>query len=231
MATEGSEVRAKVWDAPLRAVHWLVVVAVGLSWITAEYRVMDWHRRSGYVLLAVLLFRLYWGFAGSSTARFAAFLRGPAAVGAYVARLRERAGAPSVGHNPLGGWSVVAMLGVLFAMPLLGLFAVDVDGVESGPLSWLVSFKLGRLAADWHEDVFAILQALAVLHLAAILYYALWKRQNLVAPMLTGYRRLSREAAAQIRLAANWRALPGLLAAIAIVVAVALYSQSIARLF
>lgn len=231
MATAGNEVRAKVWDAPVRAFHWLIVAAVGLCWVTAENRVMDWHRRGGYVVLALVLFRLYWGFAGSSTARFADFVRGPATVRAYLGRLRERASAPSVGHNPIGGWSVVALVAVLLAMPLLGLFAVDIDGVESGPLSWLVSFKLGRRAAHWHEDVFAILQALVVLHVAAVLYYAVWKKQDLVMPMITGYRRLSREAAAGIRLAASWRALPGLLVATAIVVAVALYSQSLARLF
>ena len=171
---------------------------------------MDWHRRGGYVVLAMVLFRLYWGFAGSSTARFSAFLRGPAAVRDYLGTLRERATAPAVGHNPLGGWSVIVMIAALLAMPLLGLFAVDTDGVESGPLSWLVSFKLGRRAAHWHEDVFSILQVLVALHVAAILYYAFWKKQDLVAPMVTGYRRLSRDAAAGIRLVATWRALPGL---------------------
>jgi len=231
MSMAGDLQRVKVWDAPVRAFHWLVVLAVGACWYTAENRVMDWHRRGGYVVLALVLFRLYWGFAGSSTARFSGFLRGPAAVRDYLGKLRERSTAPVVGHNPLGGWSVLVMIAVLLAMPLLGLFAVDTDGVESGPLSWLVSFKLGRRAAHWHEDVFAILQALVALHVAAILYYALWKKQDLVAPMVTGYRRLSREAAAGIRLVASWRALPGLLVATAIVVVVALYSQAVARLF
>lgn len=231
MPTASDPQRVKVWDAPVRAFHWLIVVAVGACWFTAENRVMDWHRRGGYVVLALVLFRLYWGFAGSSTARFSGFLRGPAAIRDYLGKLLARTTAPVVGHNPLGGWSVVVMLAVLLAMPLLGLFAVDTDGVESGPLSWLVSFKLGRRAAHWHEDVFAILQALVVVHVAAILYYALWKKQDLVLPMVTGYRRLSREAAAGIRLAATWRALPGLLVATAIVVVVALYSQAVARLF
>ncbi len=229
---QGSElVRARVWDTPVRAFHWLVLLAVGLCWYTAENRVMDWHRRGGYVVLALVLFRLYWGFAGSSTARFSEFLRGPSAVREYLGGLRERATAPVVGHNPLGGWSVIALLLALLVMPLLGLFAVDVDGVESGPLSWLLSFKAGRRAAHWHEDAFGVLQALVVLHVAAILYYAFWKKQGLVAPMVTGYRRISREAAAGVRLAAGWRALPGLLIATAIVVIVALYSQKFAALF
>jgi cytochrome b len=231
MPTGSDPLRVKVWDAPVRAFHWLIVLAVGACWFTAENRIMDWHRRGGYVVLALVLFRLYWGFAGSSTARFSGFLRGPAAVRDYLGKLLERSTAPVVGHNALGGWSVILMLAVLLAMPLLGLFAVDTDGVESGPLSWLVSFKLGRRAAHWHEDVFAILQALVAVHVAAIVYYAFWKKQDLVAPMVTGYRRLSREAAAGIRLAASWRALPGLLLATAIVVVVALYSQAVARLF
>jgi len=229
---QGSElVRAKVWDAPVRAFHWLVLLAVGLCWYTAENRVMDWHRRSGYVVLALVLFRLYWGFAGSSTARFAGFLRGPSAVREYLGGLRERGTAPFVGHNPLGGWSVIALMLALIVMPLLGLFAVDIDGVESGPLSWLLSFKAGRRAAHWHEDVFGVLQGLVVLHVAAILYYAFWKKQELIAPMVTGYRRISRDAAAGVRLVAGWRALPGLLVATVIVVVVALYSQKIAALF
>lgn len=231
MQTEGAAVRAKVWDAPVRVVHWLVLVAICVSWFTAENRIMDWHKRSGYLVLGLVIFRIYWGFAGSSTARFAAFLRGPSAVLGYLRQLRDRASAPTVGHNPLGGWSVFALLASLLVMPTLGLFAVDVDGTESGPLSWLVSFKLGRRFAHWHDDVFGILQALVVLHIAAIVFYAVWKKQDLVAPMITGYRSLSREAAAGIRNAAGWRVVPGVLLAFAILLAVVSYSRVIARLF
>jgi cytochrome b len=90
------------------------------------------------------------------------------------------------GHNPLGALSVIALLALLAAQVTLGLFAVDVDGLESGPLSIFVSFDAGRTAADWHEDTFNVLVALVVLHVLAILYYLLAKKQNLTAAMWHG---------------------------------------------
>jgi cytochrome b len=92
------------------------------------------------------------------------------------------------GHNPLGALSVVAILIFLVAQVSLGLFAVDIDGLESGPLSHLVEFETGRLAAEWHELTFRVLQVLVVLHVAAVVFYLVWKRQNLITAMITGRR-------------------------------------------
>jgi cytochrome b len=174
----------RVWDLPTRIVHWLFVVLLPLLWWTAESGRMDWHRYCGYTLFGVLVFRLYWGFAGTSTARFARFVRGPRTIAAYL----RGAWPEEPGHNPLGALSVVALLAMLAAQVTLGLFAVDVDGIESGPLSIFVSFDTGRAAAGWHEDGFDVLLALVVLHVAAVLYYLLARRRNLIGAMVHGAR-------------------------------------------
>lgn len=185
------EPRARVWDAPTRIVHWLLVASVAFSWWSAEAHHLDWHRASGLFVLLLLLFRLIWGFAGSDTARFAKFVRGPAATWRYARTLPGRAAEAAVGHNPLGGWSIVAMLLALIAQVGLGLFAVDEDGLESGPLSDLVSYEAGRQAAHLHHASFDILLVLIGLHVAAILFYALYKRRDLIGPMITGRARLT----------------------------------------
>jgi cytochrome b len=179
-----SRTRVRVWDLPTRLVHWLLAVGIGVSWWTGETGRLEWHRWSGYGLLGLLLFRLYWGFFGSSTARFSRFVRGPRVVLAYL----RGAWQVMPGHNPLGALSVVALLALLATQITLGLFAVDVDGIESGPLSEFVSFDTGRAAADWHGELFDVLLWLIALHIAAILYYGLVKKQNLAGAMLHGAR-------------------------------------------
>ena len=142
--TAGTTRAAPLWDVPVRAFHWLLIALIAFSWWSGENHEMEWHRTSGYAILALVVFRLFWGLAGGRTARFARFVRGPRAVIAYV---RGGAGA-APGHNPLGGWSVVAMLATVAAMVTAGLFAVDVDGLESGPLADYVTFDQGRMAAQ-----------------------------------------------------------------------------------
>jgi cytochrome b len=184
-------VRVRVWDLPTRLVHWLFVAGVGLSWWTAETGRLEWHRWSGYALLGLVLFRVYWGFVGSSTARFGLFVRGPRAVGEYM-RGRWQV---TAGHNPLGALSVVALLLLLLAQIGLGLFAVDVDGIESGPLSEYVSFETGRACAEWHEWVFNALMTVILLHVVAVLFYLFARRQNLIGAMVTGKRDFADEVA------------------------------------
>lgn len=180
----------RVWDPTIRLFHWLLVALMAFSWWSGEQHDMDRHRLSGYAVLALLVFRLFWGLAGPRTARFGQFLRAPGAVAAYAKSLPGRTARPSDGHNPLGGWSVLAMLLVLGVLVVAGLFAVDIDGLESGPLADYVSFDAGRSAAELHEIVFNLILALVALHVAAIGFYLLWKRQNLVRPMITGRREL-----------------------------------------
>jgi cytochrome b len=174
----------RVWDFPTRLFHWSLVALIGFSWWSAEERLMDWHRLSGITVLALVVFRLLWGFIGGSTARFSGFVRSPGRVLAY---LRPGSNAPrTAGHNPLGGYSVVLMLLLLTMQVTTGLFAVDVDGIESGPLSFLVSFDQGRVASEIHEISFTLLQIIVGLHVLAILFYLVVKKLNLVRPMVTG---------------------------------------------
>ena len=175
-------VRVALWDLPTRLVHWALVLLIPFSWWSAEAHHMDWHRSSGYFIIGLLVFRLIWGVVGSSTARFGDFIRGPRTAIAYARGRGER----ELGHNPLGGWSVVAMLLLLVTQVGLGLFAVDTDGLESGPLSHWVSFDTGRSVAELHEINFKLLQALILLHIAAILFYLFVRRDNLIAPMIRG---------------------------------------------
>jgi cytochrome b len=203
----------RVWDLPTRLFHWLLVALFAFSWWTAETERLDWHMLSGYGILALVLFRVYWGFTGSATARFVNFLKGPRAFLAYLARLFERQGTPTVGHNPMGGWSVAAFILLLLLQTGLGLFAIDVDGLNSGPLNILVSFETGRRIAGLHDRVFNLLLIVIGLHLAAMLFYGLYKRENLTAAMITGLKRLPRPAHPAVRFVPSWRAIPGLIGA------------------
>ena len=175
---------------------------------------MDWHAWSGYALLTLIIFRLYWGFFGSSSARFGSFVVGPRAVRAYARDLfRTRTEKPVLGHNPIGGWSVIAMLILMLLQIGLGLFAVDVDGIESGPLSYYVSFNLGRKIADLHELAFNIFLAFIVMHISAIVFYLAFKKTNLVAPMVSGRTQVSAEDSSRAdypKFVPLWRALVGL---------------------
>lgn len=173
----------KVWDLPTRLFHWLIVLLVGFSWYSAETGMMDWHYRSGIAALVLIVFRLIWGVIGGSTARFAHFLRPPGAVIDHLRRPAESTHKP--GHNPLGGYSVIAMLLALLVQVGTGVFAVDVDGIESGPLSYLVSFDQGRVAAEVHHIAFTVIQVLVVLHVLAIIYYRI-RGRHLIGPMITG---------------------------------------------
>jgi cytochrome b len=184
---ESADHGSTAWDLPTRLFHWSIVILIGLAWWSAEQRLLDWHRRAGYAVLCLLVFRILWGILGSTTARFAIFCKGPAQVIEYVRKdMFSRTSSQYTGHNPLGGWSVIAMLAAMLLQTLLGLIAVDVDGLESGPLSYLVSFDTGRIAAKTHHYIFNILLALIVLHLAAIAFHYFYKRQNLTIAMVTG---------------------------------------------
>ena len=212
--TPGPTVRARLWDAPTRIIHWALVVLIGFSWWSAETERLQWHRISGYTVLGLLVFRIIWGFVGSGTARFTSFVRGPKATLAYARGLFSRAHAATPGHNPLGAVSVLVILATLVAQVVTGLFAVDVDGLESGPLSDRVSFDTGRMFAEWHELSFAVLQALIVLHLAAIVFYAAYKRADLVRPMLTGRQTFAADP--KLTFAPLWRTVLVALVALAV---------------
>jgi cytochrome b len=181
-----------VWDIGVRLFHWSLVLLVLVAWRSAEARALGLHRLAGAGVAGLVVFRLWWGVFGSRTARFTSFLKGPRTVLAYLAAQRSGAKAEvEPGHNPLGGWSVAALLLTVSAITIAGLFAVDTDGLESGPLARLVDFDAGRLASHIHALAFDGLEALVALHIAAILFYRFAKGDDLVRPMITGKKRLS----------------------------------------
>ena len=181
-----------VWDGWVRGVHGLIAVLFAVSWYTHRTN-LEWHRYAGYALLTLVLFRIYWGFAGSTTARFAHFVKGPADIFRYGRTVLGRGHSTPVGHNPIGAISVLFLLGLLLAQCLLGLFVTDLDGLESGPLSALVSFDTSRALSEWHGRLFTALQVLLAVHIVAVLFYLLAKRDNLIGPMVTGRRRFAEE--------------------------------------
>jgi cytochrome b len=177
----------RLWDWPVRLVHAGLILLVPLAWWTQEEGHMEWHQRAGLLLFGLVLFRILWGLFGSETARFTHFLKGPGAVLAYL-----RGGPWSgIGHNPLGGWSVALLLLLLLAQPGLGLFASDSDGLVYGPLNHLVGYRTAERLTDLHGLVFNILLAFVGLHVAAILWYRLARREDLVTPMITGNKPMS----------------------------------------
>ncbi|HEX7855147.1 MAG TPA: cytochrome b/b6 domain-containing protein [Sphingobium sp.] len=210
--------RQYVWDAPTRLFHWAIVLLIPFSWWSAKTYHMDWHRYSGLAILGLVVFRILWGVVGAATARFGGFVKGPRAVVGYLRGAGREEEAP--GHNPLGGWSVALMLLLLGTQVGSGLFAVDVDGIESGPLSAFVNFDQGRLASAIHGWAFTLLQIAIGVHIVAILFYLLVKRRNLAGAMVTGYRHMHADATAPA-LAPRWRLIAAALAAIVLVLFVA----------
>ncbi len=177
-----------VWDLPLRLLHWLLVLSIAGSWITIKvgYDWVQMHIYLGYFTLGLLLFRVLWGFVGPRHARFGQFLRGPRATWRYARSLGQRDSPPSVGHNPLGAWMVMAMLAMLVFQAVSGLFASD-DILYAGPYNGAVTQGLADRLTRLHKQNFNLLIVSATaLHLLAITYYAWHKRQNLLRPMLSG---------------------------------------------
>lgn len=192
----------RLWDLPVRIVHWSLVLLLALLWWTWRQGNMALHEKLGFVMLGLLVFRLLWGIFGSSTARFIQFVRGPRAIALY---LRGRSPL-SIGHNPLGAWSVIALLGLLSADVGLGLITQDVDGIEAGPLARFVSYETADWARGWHAWLFNAILAAVAIHVLAIAFYLVVKRDNLIGPMLTG-RKSYAEPVEEPTRAPFWRAI------------------------
>ena len=175
--------KVRVWDLPLRLFHWTLVLLLAAAFVTQQIggNAMEWHFRVGYAVLALLAFRLVWGFVGPRYARFSSFLYGPSSILGYL-----RGSEHVLGHNPLGSLSVFALLAAVLMQAVSGMFSND-DIASEGPLVRFISKDLSDRITEFHEDVsFWILVALIVLHLLAIAWYAFVKKRNLVGPMLTG---------------------------------------------
>lgn len=208
--------RVRLWDLPVRVVHWSLVLLMPALWWTAERSQLFLHQRLGYLALALLVFRLFWGVVGGSTARFSGFVKGPKAIVAYLRGLFAKGQAPVIGHNPVGGWSVLSLLTLLIAVIGTGLFAEDTDGLEPGPLNYLIQGDLSAGMGHWHHLLFNLLLAFIALHLLAIAFYAVIKRENLVGPMLTGRREMAAPAIAPT-FAPAWRVIVGVVIALGLI--------------
>ena len=175
-------VSIKIWDLPLRLFHWLMATAVLAAVVSGKLggNLIDWHGRIGLLLLGLLVFRVVWGFIGSTHARFTSFFPTPTRITAYLKGQWQ-----GIGHNPLGALSALALLATLAALVTTGLFAND-DIAFQGPLFTLISKEVSNKLSSWHAFAFDALIVLVPLHLAAIVYYAYVKKYNLVGPMLTG---------------------------------------------
>lgn len=170
-----------LWDLPTRMSHWLIVCGVALSWWSAEFDYYTVHEWSGYTVIVVVASRIIWGFIGSRHSRFRDFLVGPARVKDY---LKGRPAA-SAGHNPLGGWSVLLLLTLLLVQAGSGLFNSD-DVLFSGPLYYWGSGEFRDAMGVVHEVAFNALLGLVCLHILAVLYHQLRRREQLLQAMLRG---------------------------------------------
>jgi cytochrome b len=175
----------KVWDPWVRLTHWGIALLIPLSWWSAETHRFDLHLLSGYSVLALVLFRILWGFIGSDTARFARFVRGPGAALDHLRHLIRRDAPLEIGHNAAGGLMVVALLALVLVQATTGLFADDAV-LTRGPLARRVDEATSAFATAVHLRVFWVILGLAVLHVLAVLAYRVLLGRNLVKPMLTG---------------------------------------------
>jgi len=192
MADQSQE-KIRIWDLPVRLFHWTLVVLMVVSYVTAQVG-GDWmklHFWSGYTILTLLLFRIVWGFVGSTTARFTHFVKGPVAAIEHLKELAATDRPRDIGHNPLGGAMVLALLAGVLLQVIAGLFSADTDeGTVSGPLANLAPDKWVDRATAFHHFWVNILLVLVALHVLAALIYLVWKRQNLIGAMFTGHKPL-----------------------------------------
>jgi cytochrome b len=195
-----THVAIKVWDLPVRLFHWILVLLLVFQFVSGKIggSLMPWHVYSGYAVLVLVIFRILWGFGGSTHARFASFLAGPAATLRFAKRLFSREAVPQVGHNPLGGWMVIALVVSLAVQTVSGLFAND--GVATqGPLAAMVSLEVSNDLSQVHRWSLKVLLFLTAVHVAAVLFHWLVKRDNLMGAMFTGVKHVPEAAVRERR--------------------------------
>ena len=219
LPTSGLKLPMRVWDAPIRLIHWAVVVLVLVSFISAQLGWMQIHLVSGYVMLTALLFRLVWGFAGSETARFRAFLVSPVKGLRHLSAFSRREPDTEIGHNAAGGWIVLVILLLLGLQVATGLGANNDHGTE-GPLAKYLGKQLSNRVSEAHSVNFWLIVAAIVVHMLAVAAYAWLKGQNLLRPMITGKKRLPGAMRAP-RMATPLRAITVFLGAAAITALIA----------
>lgn len=184
-----------IWDLPLRLFHWGLVICLAGSWITAEagFDWTQWHFYFGYASLTLLLFRIIWGFAGARYARFSSWPIQPRAVLQSLTELFKPTAHPQLGHNPLGSLAIILMLASVATQAITGLFISD-DIFWAGPYNGAVSSDTAGRLANIHHLNFDLLVTLVSLHLLAMVFYRLYKKEHLVGAMITGHKLASETA-------------------------------------
>lgn len=184
-SSESIERKALLWDAPVRLFHWLLALCILFSWITANAGWMTVHLVLGVTVLILISFRIVWGIIGSSTARFGNFLTGPGRAVRYLSKSLGDHHQFHGGHNPAGGYMVIAMLTVLLLQASSGLFSNNDLGF-AGPLADVVSKNASDEATILHAAIFHVLVMFIWLHMVAVFYYVLVKEDDLLSPMIKG---------------------------------------------
>jgi cytochrome b len=219
--TQSSRRWVRAWDVPTRLCHWALVVLVGLAYLSRKWDTgsLTWHKWNGYAVLVLIVWRVLWGFVGSSTARFRSFVYGPWTAAVYGLDFVRRRPRRFLGHNPLGGMMAIVMLSLVGAMGVLGLMSYDDHtALAGGPLAGKVSDETWATATKWHIRLFDMLLIVIGLHVAANLVYLVWKRENLIGAMLSGRKPAADfEDEAEAQIATSGRAVVCLIAAVGIV--------------
>ena len=187
-----SLIPVRVWDLPTRVFHWVLAACVIGSVVTAKIggNAMAWHMRIGYVVFTLLAFRFLWGLVGGHWSRFRRFIYPPSTVLRYLRGQGRSDEHLDVGHSPLGAFSVFALLGILALQVSTGLFADD-EIATTGPLIKFVSGSTSLLFTKWHKTFGQwLIITLVLLHVAAIVFYLVKKKRNLIRPMIVGDKQL-----------------------------------------
>lgn len=190
MSQGSSSTTVQAWDLPTRLFHWTLVILIILAPITNKIggSAFYLHKINGYMILSLILYRILWGFVGGTTARFSTFVRPISALGYFLDLIRNRS-RHFLGHNPLGGLMVLALLAVVGAQAIGGLMTLDdIPATIEGPFASKVAESTAEWVSVWHRRGFKVIIALVVLHLAANLFYTFIKKDNLIRPMVTGVK-------------------------------------------
>ena len=178
-----------VWSPIIRTWHWLLVVSVVSGWLLGEFRtfsVMQWHIYMGYTTGMLLLLRILIGFWGTGPVTFRAILSSTTQLKSYLPGILLREPSGAKGHNPLGAISVIVILLLLTAQVLTGLFAEDDALFFEGPLVALISDSIVRKMTYFHHLGARAVLIIVTIHISAILFYLIWKKENLISAMMTG---------------------------------------------
>ena len=188
-ATSGT---VRVWDWPTRVFHWLLVFCLISAWASHQFApklgdlTLKWHRWNGYAILVLLVFRLLWGLVGSSTSRFANFVKGPIFTAHYALDFARGNKRPYLGHNPLGTVMILVLLAFVGVQATLGLFTLEHNEIVAGPLKRLIDDATTEWVSKLHVKLFDYLLIAIGIHILANTAYGLIAKEPLIRAMITG---------------------------------------------